>query len=200
MVQDSITDHIFDRLQFFFKSSYRVMIDINGKVFSLSIGWRHSFGKIRSRIQINPNEKLIGQQCNGHAALSNQRCHDVTVSTVFQRNTTDLASARTTKRTSTYVKPQNWRTNLQKWSACHRVCVLGKYALSIVIFIIRSSQWRGHERGQATRHSMVTSISRWPKLASCATHRRRKGRGLAGAEEKRASCLARRFSFSAIAF
>ena len=141
------------------------------------------------------------------------------------------------------------------------VCVLGKYALSIVIFIIminiiRSSQWRGHQRGlasnqalpaldtsharccywrrllgkglsravvvnsnmsrgkylaregpgsrlqrgQATRHSMVTSISRWPKLASCATHRRRKGRGLAGAEEKRASCLARRFSFSAIAF
>ena len=99
-----------------------------------------------------------------------------------------------------HVKPQKWLTDLQKWCACHRVCVLGKYALSIVIFIIRSSQWREHQRGQATRHSMVTSISRWPKLASCATHRRRKGRGLAGAEEKRASCLARRFSFSAIAF
>ena len=38
MVQDSITDHIFDRPQFFFISSYRVMFDINGKVFSLSIG------------------------------------------------------------------------------------------------------------------------------------------------------------------
>ena len=60
MVQDSITDHIFDRPQFFFISSYRVMFDINGKVFSFSIGWRHSFGKIRSRIQVNPNKKLIG--------------------------------------------------------------------------------------------------------------------------------------------
>ena len=47
---------------------------------------------------------------------------------------------------------------------------------------------------------MVTSISRWPKLPSWASHRRRKGCGLAGAEGKWASCLARRFSFSAIAF
>ena len=76
------------------------MFDINGKLFSFSIGWWHSFGHIRSRIQINPNKKLIGQRCNGHTVLSNQRCHDVTVSTVFQRNSTDLASARTTKRTS----------------------------------------------------------------------------------------------------
>ena len=60
MVQDSVTDHIFDRPQFFFISSYGVMFDINGKVFSFSIGWRHSFGKIRSRIQVNPNKKLIG--------------------------------------------------------------------------------------------------------------------------------------------
>ena len=59
MVQDSITDHSFDRPQFFFISSYRVMFDINGKVFSFSIGWRHSFGKIRSRIEINPNKSWL---------------------------------------------------------------------------------------------------------------------------------------------
>ena len=38
MVQDSITDPIFDRLQFFIILSYRVMFDINGKLFSFSIG------------------------------------------------------------------------------------------------------------------------------------------------------------------
>ena len=100
MVQDSINDHIFDRPQFFLISSYRVVSNINGKLFSFSIGWWHSFDCIRAWIQINPNKKLIGLQRNGHAVLSNQRCHDVTVSTVFQRNSKELASARTPKRTS----------------------------------------------------------------------------------------------------
>ena len=53
----------------------------------------------------------------------------------------------------------------------------GEYALSIVIFIVRSSQQRGHRRGQATRDYMVTSMSRRPKLASLASYRRRKERG-----------------------
>ena len=96
MVQDTITDHIFYRPQFVFISSHRFMFDINRKLFSFSIEWWHSFGYIKSRIQIHPNKKLVYR----YAVLSNQRCHDVTVSTVLQRNATDLASARTTKRTS----------------------------------------------------------------------------------------------------
>ena len=91
--------------------------------------------------------------------MSNQRCHDVTVSTLFQRNSTDLASARTTKRTSSL------RTDVQISKKGALVIVY----VSIVIFIIRSLQRRGHGRVQAIRDSMVTSTSRWPKLTSWAT-------------------------------
>ena len=48
MVQDSITDHIFDRPPFFSLSSYPVVFDINEKLFSFSIGRWHSFDRIRS--------------------------------------------------------------------------------------------------------------------------------------------------------
>ena len=187
MVQDSITDHIFDRPHFFVISSYRVMSDINGKLFSFSIGWWHSFDCIRSWIQINPNKMLIGLQPNGHAVLSNQRCHDVTVLTVFQRNSTDLASART----PTHVKPHNWRTTdvqISKkdssWSCMctGQVCAEHRHLHFSFVAATRAPAWASHQRGQAAYGNEHLALAKTYVLGY--THRRRKGRGLVGATEK----------------
>ena len=101
--------------------------------------------------------------------LSNQRCHDITVSTVFQRNSTDLASARTTKRTSSL------RTDVQiskkgALSLCMctgQVCAEHRHLHYSFVTAARAPAWTSHQGFHGNEHLALTKSWRNSRLGLC---------------------------------
>ena len=103
---------------------------------------------------------ILGHSVRTDRQLVHYPIHLNRFPTEFAELDIELPSARTPKRTSS-LKTDVKSPKKERWS-----CELGKYLLSVIIFIFHSWQRRGHWRGQATTGSLERSISRWPKLAS----------------------------------